>query len=400
MQGQVRSTAEARKIDELNVLYRQIDELLELRARDFPRRVEPTWSRLRGRLDELTERLRAEAAREAAPAPAVSERLLESAVFVVGYPKSGTTLLLGLLDGHPELAVVPGETRYFTDLLPAAAGSRERVLDELHRRFVPYLVNPTGQPPFWLLGRPWEGEDGYLRFTRALFALARAHPARDPLALVAAAFTDGVPHAWIEKTPLHLDHVDEILATYPRARFVQVVRDPRSTAASICRFREHGWSLDMREVVRGIDRALRSALEQPRRLGEERYLVVRYEELVRSPERELARIAAFAGVEWDESLLRPTLAGHEMRANSAWLVRRTVGEIHALSLDDPGAGLDRRVLRFLLATTGESARELGYPLPRLKRRDRHLVLADDVARAVTFRGCRADRRRSASSRPR
>jgi hypothetical protein len=352
----------------LNVLYRQIDELLELRARDFPRRVEPTWSRLRARLDELTERLRSEAARQDTPAPPVGGQLLDSAIFVVGYPKSGTTLLLGLLDGHPGLAVVPGETRYFTDLLPAARGSRERVVDDLHRRFVLYLVNPSGQSPFWLLGRPWEGDDGYLRFTRALFALARAHPGRDLLALFAATFAHGAPRAWVEKTPLHVEHVDEILAVYPRARFVQVVRDPRSAAASIHRFREHGWSLDPNEVVRGIDRALRAALEHPRRLGEERYLVVRYEELVRSPEPELARIAAFAGIDWDESLLRPTLVGKEMRANSAWLERRTVGEIHALSLDDPGAGLDRRVLRSVLATTGASARALGYPLPRLRRR--------------------------------
>src|SRR5207244_838837 len=183
-----------RRVSESNALYRRIDELLELRARDFPQRVEPTWSRLRGALDELTERLRTAAAGAADP-PAVADELLDAPVFLVGYPKSGTTLLLGLLDGHPELAVVPGETRYFTDLVPAAQGSRERVVDELHRRFVPFLVNPTGQSPFWLLGRPWEGEDGYLRFSRRLFALARAHPARDPLALPAATFAGGAARA-------------------------------------------------------------------------------------------------------------------------------------------------------------------------------------------------------------
>jgi Sulfotransferase family len=119
--------------------------------------------------------------------------------------------------------------------------------------------------------------------------------------------------------------------------------------------------------VRGIDRALAAALERPGRLGEKRYLVVRYEELVHSTEPELRRIADFLGIGWDDVLLRPTLAGRQMRANSAWLDRRTVGEVHALSLGEPGAGLDRRVLRSVLATTGANARALGYELPPLRR---------------------------------
>src|SRR5438128_3366241 len=81
-----------RRVSELNALYRRIDELLELRARDFPQRVEPTWSRLRGTLDELTERLRTAATTAgAADAPDVADELLDAPVFLVGYPKSGTT---------------------------------------------------------------------------------------------------------------------------------------------------------------------------------------------------------------------------------------------------------------------------------------------------------------------
>ena len=34
--------------------------------------------------------------------------------WVLGYPKSGTTLLLSLLDGHAKLSVFPEELRYFS----------------------------------------------------------------------------------------------------------------------------------------------------------------------------------------------------------------------------------------------------------------------------------------------
>src|SRR5262245_11056209 len=38
-------------------------------------------------------------------------------VLLCGYPKSGTTLLLALLDHHPDLLVFPEESRFFTQML-------------------------------------------------------------------------------------------------------------------------------------------------------------------------------------------------------------------------------------------------------------------------------------------
>ena len=35
------------------------------------------------------------------------------ATFIVGHPRSGTSLLLALLDGHPDLLVLPFETHLF-----------------------------------------------------------------------------------------------------------------------------------------------------------------------------------------------------------------------------------------------------------------------------------------------
>src|SRR5438128_164057 len=40
-----------------------------------------------------------------------------SPVFVCGPARSGTTLLMRLLDSHPDLAVLPGETYFYQDLL-------------------------------------------------------------------------------------------------------------------------------------------------------------------------------------------------------------------------------------------------------------------------------------------
>ena len=233
----------------LTELYARIDDLLRLRAEAFPRREEPVWSQLDAALGEVAARLRDLA--PAAAAPALDEELLARPVFVVGYPKSGTTLLLGLLDGHPQLVVVPGETRWFTDPEPTLA--------KLHERWIRNLVNPSGQEPFWLLGLPDGDEDPYLAFTARLLAGA-AHG--DPLAGLVAAFSAPEARAWVEKTPLHVFQVERIRRRFPAARFVHVVRDPRATVAAICRFARHGWSTDLDEsfewLVDFVDRGLRA----------------------------------------------------------------------------------------------------------------------------------------------
>jgi hypothetical protein len=43
-----------------------------------------------------------------------------AATFICGHPKSGTSLLLTMLDSHPQLVVYPEETRFFRRWLPSA----------------------------------------------------------------------------------------------------------------------------------------------------------------------------------------------------------------------------------------------------------------------------------------
>jgi hypothetical protein len=354
--------------------YARIDELLRLRAADFPSRVEPTWSLLDGELRELATALREETARMQLPRAELDHELLSKPVFVVGYPKSGTTLLLGLLDGHRQLVVLPGETRWFTDPEPTLA--------ELHERWIHILVNPSGQEPFWLLGEPTGEDDAYLRFTNALFAIAAQNPELDLLTALAAAFAHSTQRAqaWVEKTPFHLFHVDRIRRRFPDARFIQVVRDPRTTIAAIRRFGEHGWSTDIDETSAGVAAALSLATRTS-----DSYLVVRYEDLVTATERELRRVAKFLGIEWSSALLCPSQLGQPRRANSSHLDRRVIGKIHARSLRTDDTELDARTLALINARTSAPARALGYD-----------VSAVGAARALAIEAAERTRRAKAA----
>ncbi len=344
--------------------YRRIDALLEARAREYPRRTEPTWSTLLGAIDDVATRLRerVQTEPETLPLPGFYER----PVFVVGHRKTGTTLLQELLDAHPQLVVLPGESNHFLTFLPRFGTlPPERIAVEAQRWWMLRLITPSGIAPFWAAGKPWELDaDPYAAFSRSLVGLVLANPDRDPLGIAAVALASGSRSAWVEKTPGHEHEADRILAAYPRARFVHVVRDPRSVAAAIVRLdRATDRSTDVLGVGLTVRRSFEAAERNRRSLGE-RYLVLRYEELVTEPEATMRRVAGLAGLDWVDTLLTPTVGGEAATSNSAWSARRVTGEIESRQLDLWRNELDARSLDLVAAATGRVARPFGYDLPR------------------------------------
>lgn len=351
--------------------HRRIDALLQARARDYPRRVEPAWSELLAAVDALAERLRDEAEPRAEPLPSFYER----PVFVVGHRKTGTTLLQELLDGHPQLSVLPGESNHFVTFLPRP---QEGIAGEAQRWWLLRLITPSGIPPFWSLGRE---PDAYARFTVRLLGLVAGNPGRDVLGMAAVAMADGERAAWVEKTPGHEHRVPEILAVYPQARFVHVVRDPRSVAAAIVRLdRATGRATDLVDVGLTIRRSFGAAERNRGR----RYLVLRYEDLVGEPEVVMRRVSGFLCLDWADTLLTPTVGGMPATSNSAWSARRVTGEIEAQRLDLWREELDDRAAAIVAAATRSAARRHGYDLPRPGLRE---------TAEVATRRLRASRRR-------
>lgn len=351
----------------LGDLYREVDRLLALRAEDYPRRVEPRWSALRSGLREVADELWRVSL--ALPEPEAPERsalvaLAERPVFVVGYYKSGTTLLLNLLDGHPEFVVLPGESKHFTGLARELGElpSTERIRC-LHSEWIRRVIAPAGVPPFWTLGEPWRTEDDpYLLFSRHLAAFARRRGEQDLLAAVAqalAATRNSTPRFWAEKTPTHEFHLTEIRAAYREALFVHIVRDPLSVVEALRRYGKEQHVVDSLTAAAELARSF--AVADAERQASHRYLVVRYEDLVEAPETTLRAIARFLRVGYDDALLTPTVSGRPATANASSRSRRVVGEIRRLSEFD--RVVPWRLAVAVAALAGPKARKFGYALP-------------------------------------
>jgi hypothetical protein len=334
--------------------YEGLERELALREGYYPERKEPEWSALQERLADVTATLWARASAEPArtPPPELAQ-LAEQPVFVLGYYKSGTTLLLNLLDGHPELLALPGESRHFTSGAPSN-------LRALHAHWIRNTITPYGIPPRWLLGMPNDEGDPYDDFGRCLAAFARGRGESDLLAAVAQALavaTRSTARLWVEKTPTTEFHIDAILAAYPAARFVHIVRDPKATIDSIGRYDSDMPIVDPLTGAAELARSFRVALAEPERLGD-RYTVISYEELVSDTAATMEHIASRLGIAFDTVLLRPTVLGLPATANAGRSERRVSGTVHTFSLRSSALSRPNRAV--VEALTGREARALGY----------------------------------------
>ncbi len=298
-------------------------------------------------------------------APALQQALswLDQPVFICGFHRSGTTLLQSLLDGHPELRVLPSEGTYLTSFAAAArAEVASATVDHFACEWICRLIDPNQEPHF-KLGRSEPDHNPYLLLVRRLLGwhqeLRAAWPQRAPfallLALVAALPGREPPRLWVEKTPLNERHAQQLAATFPAARFIHLVRDPKAVLNSFFTLRRAS-DLNHHRVALAwrLGHSLRLARRNRHRFGD-RYLVVRYEDLALNLTREMERVRATLGISSQPSLAIPTVQGQPVGANSA-LVAGVPGVVSPPRAITASALESELVAAFAAAP----ARRLGY----------------------------------------
>ncbi|MCI5212486.1 MAG: sulfotransferase, partial [Candidatus Electrothrix sp. ATG2] len=174
------------------------------------------------------------------------------------------------------------------------------------------MVNPTGQKPFWILGRGVGPYTECLQYLDYWFESLPAGWRRPVLATVFSYFCANFnrparPKMWVEKTPGNEFRVDQILDLFPGAKFVHIVREPRENMASLKKlYQSRFWNWNPSEIARTIGRSCRSAISNQKRMGSECYKVINYEHLTEKPEEVMRNIADFSEVGWENMLLKPT----------------------------------------------------------------------------------------------
>lgn len=231
-------------------------------------------------------------------------------IFVVGFPRSGTTLVQSLLAAHPDLTSFT-ESHFFSrhfskwrrrTVLRRDPSERARQwlaenavgdqAEEPVRRRLAHLETllPSGRGSLW---------SGMVRAQRTEVV---AHALLDLIDAVAAA--RGAP-SWVEKTPMHLRFAGFLERLHRsrsgQLRFVHVVRQGTDAVRSLVQASET-WDrpYNSQRGARRWNRDLKATLD---RADSDIDSVLLYEQLLEDPEPTLQRLLARLGLPWHPQIL-------------------------------------------------------------------------------------------------
>jgi Flp pilus assembly protein TadD len=212
-------------------------------------------------------------------------------VFVVGMPRSGTSLVEQILASHPAVHGA-GELRHVQQLaagLPAELGAPEPYPD--------CLAGLSREAARRLAGRHLE-------------AMRRLGGGRARV---------------VDKMPMNFHHLGLIAALLPRARVLHCRRDPRDSCWSCYfqNFREVPFACDLR-ALGGYYRQYERLMDHWRRTRPLPILDVQYEELVEAPERLSREMVAFCGLPWNPGCLEHHRTRRPVRTASNRQVRQPI----------------------------------------------------------------------------
>ncbi len=277
--------------------------------------------------------------------PFVASQPISRPIFIVGQPRTGTTILFDLLAQDPELRPPltwevdnpyppPKLETYETD--PRIAETQASI--EMSEQLVPGLL--TFHPMGALVGqecvRITAGQFCSMIFSvqyrlpsyyKWLLYEADHHPAYRYHRIFLQHLQSGVPSGacfWLLKSPAHLWQLDALVAEYPDAVIVQNHRDPLNVISSISALTHHlrrlasddssitdcaGQSCE--EIVVGLERGMK--LRDSEALAGHRIVDVQFADFIRDPFTTIRALYAELGRELSpvaEQNMRAFLAAH------------------------------------------------------------------------------------------
>lgn len=193
-------------------------------------------------------------------------------VFIVGMPRSGTTLMEQIIGGHPDGAgagELPAIPAISNELFDATRGLRpaDKVRAEL-------TAGKLGELAERYLGILQQGRGSVARI--------------------------------VDKLPSNFLFLGLIRAIFPNATIIHAIRNPLDCCLSCYfqNFTDLRWANDL-EVISKIYGIYRNSMaDWEKTLAPGSILHVRYEDLVEDPETHARRMIEACGLDWDESVLK------------------------------------------------------------------------------------------------
>lgn len=217
----------------------------------------------------------------------------EAPIFIVGMPRSGTSLVERIIGAHPNVVAL-GER---TDVLLLARNMAARIGSE--------QAYPACAPP--------AGDSHWRAFGESMLEELPASVA---------------PHMkFTDKMPANAFHIGLIARMFPNARIIHMRRRLLDSCLS-CWFtpfvRDHlAWSYDLDDLA-SYAKAYMRIMDHWRATSPASMLEVDYEALVASPEEQTRALIDFVGLDWNDACLRPDEADASLDTASVYQARKPI----------------------------------------------------------------------------
>ena len=233
--------------------------------------------------------------------------MTENPIFIVGAPRSGTTLLAAALATHSRISCGP-ETHFFRRL---SETEPDELLADWPDRAADFICSIkhsgfTGHESKLLIEKY-----GLQPEEIAAFLVDKMPTVPNILASVTEQHMARMgKQRWAEKTPDHLAHVALIRHYFPDAPIIRIIRDPRDMALSLTRVPWGAGSFfEALLFWRRADQISRDFFAT-----DENSYTLRFEDLLAAPRETLQQLCQFIGEEFEAEMLDTSRTGKQVNS--------------------------------------------------------------------------------------
>jgi hypothetical protein len=216
-------------------------------------------------------------------------------IFIIGCERSGTTLIRLILHSHPNIALPP-QTKFLKKIYKRRlqwrnlANEANRI--KLSHWFTDHFDNHTKLPDLGL-------EAGDIRKEIVSSATSLGAAATGVFKLYSRKFNKP---RWGDKRPYYIKYVKQLLALFPDAQIIHVVRDGRDCIASLMKM--PWWKKDLAYTILNWQEAIQEGKRANRSLPVEQFIEIRYEDFVSHPEKWARELCRFLGEKYNSDMLK------------------------------------------------------------------------------------------------
>jgi Sulfotransferase family len=297
--------------------------------------------------------------------PEVLDAPVERPLFVLGMPRTGTTVISYLLDQDPARRsllhwecvhpIPPATTETLrTDPRCLALLEEQRNILEIVKQAkmpLPHWEDADGPTEDMFIhnqdfkGLSWDSFLSTSRYAEWLFHETDMTSTYEYQKRYLQVLQSTAPGTWSLKMPSHSVHIEALLKVFPDARLIWAHRDPYKATGSLCNLWRlpkgmvlHPDAIDLKAMGRNAMAQMKYHVERPLRardrIGDERFFHMYYHEMMRDPMDVMRRIYEWAGdplTAETEACMRNWLAAHP----------QDLFALNTYSLDQYGLSVDK-----------------------------------------------------------